>query len=76
MVYSVAEAVGEVARSGPTAASEPDKCRTSLLSTVRVDLASEDSGMESCVDTVTVTVHESTQELIESSVVSGLELVL
>jgi hypothetical protein len=76
VLYSVAAAVSKVIRSNPVVESEPDKCKTSLISTVSVDLALEDTNMESRDDTMSLTVLESRQELIASTIASGLELVL
>ncbi len=73
MLGSVGAAICEEIRCDPVEELEPEKpekCETSLISTVRVDLALEDTDMEFRDDMLPC------QELIASNVVSGLELVL
>jgi hypothetical protein len=55
--------------------SEPEKCENAPISAVRVDLASEDTGMESGDDTMPWRAQEPRQELIVCNAVSGLEMV-
>ena len=76
---SMEAAICEEIRCDPIEESKPEKpekCKTFLISTVRVDLASEDTDMEFRDDMLPLMVQEPCQEQITSNVVSGLELML
>ena len=76
MTDFMAEAACGALRSDPVTESEPENCDNALNSTVRVDLASEDTGMESRDDTMSWWAQEPRQEVVVCNTVSGLEMVL